>query len=126
MTRLTAYRFGCLAAVAMTLLILAGISNLFHEGSETDIDISIFDFFYAWVLLTKMILVGLTVAFTAPHSFITGPRLPALQESASEDETASGLRAFSVILSTLNLLLAIAIVYIAALVANHEFSLEPA
>ncbi len=123
--RLTAYRFGYLAAAAMIVLVLSGISNLFQEGADADTDLSSFDNRYAWVFLAKMILVGLTVVFTAVHALVIGPRLLALQGSASEDGAATRLKVLSVASSALNLVLAIAIIYVAALLANHAFSFKP-
>lgn len=123
--RLTAYRFAYLAAAAMIVLVLSGISNLFQEGAAAGIDLSSFDNRYAWIFLAKMILVGLTVVFTAVHALVIGPRLLALQESASEAGAAARLKALSIASSALNLVLAIAIIYVAVLLANHEFSFAP-
>lgn len=123
--RVMTRRFGYLAAAAMIIIILTGLSNLGQNQDDTGLDIYSFDFRYSWIFLTKMILVGLTIGFTLLHGFVTGPRLLRLQEAASGQDASGGLRALSIVVSALNLLIAIAIIYAASLLANHSFSFQP-
>jgi hypothetical protein len=73
-----------------------------------------------------MVLVGLIVLLTAVHTFVVGPRqLRMLQEMRADTPEAMSLRRASMILSSLNLLASIAIVFAGALLANHEYSFQP-
>ena len=123
--RIVSQRFGWLAWAALGVIVLTGISNLFQEASDFDY-IWDADYRYFQVFSTKMLAVGVAVALTAVHSFIIGPRQLRLHEEARGDSPeALRLRRLSVALSALVLLASIAAVFLAALLANHEYSFQP-
>ncbi len=123
--RVIVNRFGWLAWAAMGVIVLSGISNLFQEADDFghlwDTDLRYFQIFS-----TKMVLVGLTVLLTALHTFVIGPRQLRVQEEMRSDSAeAARLRRVSIITSSLALLASIAVVYTAALLANHDYSFQP-
>ncbi len=123
--RLVTTRFGWLAWSAMAVIVLSGISNLFQEAEDFG-HVWDADYRYFQVFATKMAVVGLVVALTAVHTFVVGPRQLRLHEEMRADSNeAARLRRLSMIISTVALLASIAAVYLAALLANHEFSFEP-
>ena len=123
--RAVATRYGWLAWSAMLVLVLTGISNVFDHEDESGISVLDFDWRYSWIFFTKMALVGLMIALTALHSFVVGPRQMALAEREDEgSEEAARLRRSGIILSSVNLLAALATVFAAALLANEAFSLR--
>jgi uncharacterized membrane protein len=122
--RIITQRLGWLAWAALGVIVLSGISNLFQEAEE---------FGYLWdpdyryfqVFSTKMAVVGVAVLLTAAHSFVIGPRqLRLLEEARGDSPEARRLRRLSVTVSSLVLLASIAAVFLAALLANHEYSSE--
>lgn len=124
--RVITQRFGWLAWTAMAVIVLSGISNLFQVGGDVAIDISSTDFRYYHLFSLKMVILGIVVALTAAHSFWIGPRLLAIQEDMGSDAPeAVRLRRVSIILSSLALLGSIAVVYLGALLAHHDYSLQP-
>lgn len=123
--RIIIYRFGWLAWGAMAVIVLSGISNLFQEADEFG-HVFDSDYRYFHIFSTKMALVGLTVLFTALHTFVVGPRQLRLHEEMRADSPEAGrLRRASIILSSLALLLSVAVVYAGALLSNHGFSFQP-
>ncbi len=71
-------------------------------------------------------MVGLIVLLTALHTFVIGPRQLRLQEEIGGDSAeVARLRRLSIIISGSALLASVAVVYVAALLANHEFSFKP-
>ena len=123
--RVIVTRFGWLAWAAMGVIVLSGISNLFQEADDFghlwDTDLRYFQIFS-----TKMVLVGLTVLLTALHTFVIGPRQLRVQEEMRSDSAeAARLRRVSIITSSLALLASIAVVYTAALLADHDYSFQP-
>ena len=121
--RVMTKRFGYLAMAAMALIVLTGISNLGSVQSETGVDIGSFEFRYSWILLSKLILVGITISFTIIHGMFIGPRLLRIQEEARGGERK--LKLASIGLSAINLLIAVGIIYAASILAQHDFSLRP-
>ena len=120
--RIVSQRFGWLAWAALAVIVLTGMSNLFQEANDFG-HVWDPDYRYFQVFSTKMVVVGVAVLLTAVHSFVIGPRQLRLHEEARGDSPeALRLRRFSVALSTLVLLASIAAVYLAALLANHDFS----
>jgi uncharacterized membrane protein len=123
--RVIVNRFGWLAWAAMAVIVLSGISNLFQEADEFG-HIWDPDYRYFQIFSTKMVLVGLTVLLTALHTFVVGPKQLRLHEEMRADSSeAASLRRTSIIISSLALLASIAVVYAAALLANHEYSFQP-
>ena len=124
--RIIIYRFGVLAWVAMGVIVLSGISNLFQEADEPGSNIWDSDYRYYNIFFGKMFLVGLTVVLTALHTFVVGPRqLRLVEEMRSDSADAARLRRISITISALALLVSIVVIFMGALLANHEFSFEP-
>ena len=123
--RIVTQRFGWLAWAALGVIVLTGISNLFQEANDFG-HIWDPDYRYFQVFSTKMLVVGVAVLLTAVHSFVIGPRQLRLHEEARGDSPeALRLRRLSVAVSTIVLLASIAAVFLAALLANHDYSFDP-
>ena len=123
--RVITTRFGWLAWAALGVIVLSGMSNLFQEADEFG-HLWDPDYRYFQVFSTKMAVVGVAVLLTAVHTFIIGPRqLRLLEETRGDSPEALRLRRLSVAVSSLVLLASIAAVFLAALLANHEYSFEP-
>ncbi|HEU4760571.1 MAG TPA: DUF4149 domain-containing protein [Dehalococcoidia bacterium] len=121
--RVIIYRFGWMAWAAMGVIVLSGISNLFQEADEAGSHIWDSDYRYFNIFFGKMVLVGLTVALTAAHTFVVGPRqLRLAEEMRSDSADAARLRRLSITISALALLASIAVIFMAALLANHDYS----
>jgi uncharacterized membrane protein len=122
--RIITQRFGWLAWAALGVIVLSGMSNLFQEADEFG-HVWDPDYRYFQVFSTKMAVVGVAVLLTAVHTFIIGPRQIRLHEEARGDSPeALRLRRLSVAVSSLVLLASIAAVFLAALLANHDYSAE--
>lgn len=125
-------RFNYLAWVALAVLILTGIGNVFQVRNETfgeDFG-EMFDARYGLILGIKLALVAATLLLTAWHSFVIGPRLLAMldvPQGAAGADTAplSRLQRLSIIVSGLNLIIGIVILYLVTLLQNGEFSTRP-
>ena len=122
--RVIVTRFGWLAWAAMAVIVLIGVSNLFQTADEFG-NVWDTEYRYFQIFSTKMGLVGLMVILTAVHTFVIGPKQLRLMEEMRGDSTeAAGLRRVSIIVSSLTLLLSIAVVYAGALLANHAYSFQ--
>ena len=119
--RILTTRFGYLAWGAMLVLVITGIGNLFEIAPVDPEDI--FDLNYGTIFVVKMALVVATIVLTALHSFVIGPRMLAAQESVTDEAQLGPARRFSIIISSANGLLALAILFTAALL-NTDFALE--
>ncbi len=118
--RVLTTRFGWLAWGAMLVLVISGVGNLYEHALSVD---ELFELNFGIIFQVKMTLVILTVALTALHSFVIGPRLLSLQESAADQAQVASARRVSIIVSAGNLLLALGIIFCAALL-NTTFALE--
>src|SRR3990172_13407427 len=124
--RIITQRLGWLAWAALGVIVLSGISTLFQEAGEPASRVWDTDYRYFQVFSTKMAVVGVAVLLTAAHSFVIGPRqLRLLEEARGDSPEALRLRRLSVAVSSLVLLASIAAVFLAALLANHEYSFKP-
>ena len=110
--RVLTTRFGYLAWGAMLVLVVTGIGNLFEHNLDFDV---LMDLNYGTILEVKIALVVATVALTALHSFVIGPRLLTMQESVADEAQIASTRRFSIIISASNLVLALGILFAAAL-----------
>ena len=119
--RIITTRFSYLAWGAMVVLVITGIGNL-YEIAPVDVD-KINDLNYGTIFMVKMALVVATVVLTALHSFVIGPRMLALQESVSDESQIASMRRASIIISSINGLLALAILFCGALLGT-EFALK--
>ena len=113
-------RFGYLAWGAMLVLVITGIGNLYEHDLPVE---ALFDRNFGTIFEVKMSLVIATVVLTALHSFVIGPRLLALQESVADQAQLAPMRRVSIIVSAGNGLLALGILFCAALL-NTTFALE--
>ena len=117
-------QFAWLGWGALAILVLTGIDNVIQRQRDTDLVFD-FDFRYAWIFVVKLALVAVVIALTAIHSYVLGPRLLALQEGGQASAAdLSRARRQSIRLSVLNLLAAVAILFLVALLQNGEFSFE--
>ena len=114
--RVLTTRFGYLAWGAMLVLVITGVGNLFEKDESIG---DLFDLNYGTILQVKITLVIVTVVLTALHSFVIGPRLLTLQESVSDEAQISSTRRTSIIISAVNLLLALGILFAAALLSTN-------
>jgi len=119
--RVITTRFGYLAWAAMIVLVISGIGNLYEIAPVDPEDI--FDLNYGAIFIAKMVLVAATIVLTAVHSFVLGPRLLAMQESVADEAQLAPVRRLSIIVSGINGLLALGILFCAALLRT-EFALE--
>jgi uncharacterized membrane protein len=118
--RVLTRRFGFLAWGAMAVLVITGIGNMYEHELSTDY---LFDHNWGTIFEVKMTLVIATVVLTALHSFVLGPRLLDMQESVADEAQIASARRVSIIVSGVNALLALAIVFCAALM-DTTFALE--
>ncbi len=118
--RVLTTRFGYLAWGAMVVLVITGIGNLYEE--DLDIDV-LFDLNYGTIFELKMALVIATIVLTALHSFVIGPRMLRLQESVAHEADLGPMRRVSIIISGVNGLLALGILFCGALLGT-TFALE--
>lgn len=121
--RVITRRFGYLAWGAMAVLVVSGVGNLFEITREKIPLGDLNSFNYGPILSAKIVLVIATIALTALHSFVLGPRIAALQESAATEAEVASARRSSMIVSGVNLLLALGILFCAALL-NTTFALK--
>lgn len=121
-------RYGYVSWAALAVLLVTGVGNTFQVRNETfggDFA-AMFDARYGLILGLKLALVAATLLLTAWHAFVLGPRLLALTDAPPEGQRrAAGLRRLSVAVSTANLALGVAILYLVTLLQNGEFSLRP-
>jgi putative copper resistance protein D len=118
--RLITTRFGYLAWGAMAVLVVTGIGNLFENDRSIHY---LFHHHFGAIFQVKMTLVAATVILTAVHSFVIGPRMLALQESVTDQSQIASMRRASIIISSINGLLALGILFCAALL-NTDFALR--
>jgi uncharacterized membrane protein len=113
--RLITTRFGYLAWGAMAVLVITGIGNVF-EQDDRDL---LFDLNWGVIFQVKMTLVILTILLTAAHSFVIGPRMLAAQESVTAESQIASMRRFSIMISAVNAVLALGILFCAALLGTE-------
>ncbi len=123
-------RFGYLGWGALLLLVLTGVGNIFDKDDQYQpVGVFDFDFRYAWLLMVKIALTIVIILLTAWHSFVHGPRMLEAQEamaggrpSAEQQERQAAMRRLSIVVSVVNLLIALAIVYLVTLMQDLEFA----
>ena len=118
--RVITTRFNYLAWGALTVLVITGIANLYENDLSVD---QLFDLNYGRIFEVKMTLVIAAVILTALHSFVLGPRVLKMQESATDPAELAPVRRWSIIVSGANGLIALAIVFCGALLSS-SFALE--
>jgi uncharacterized membrane protein len=118
--RLITTRFGYLAWGAMAVLVITGVGNLFENDKSIHY---LFHHHFGMIFQVKMTLVVATILLTAAHSFVIGPRMLALQESVTDQSQIASMRRASIIISSINGVLALGILFCAALL-NTSFALR--
>lgn len=118
--RVLTTRFGYMSWAALAVLVVTGIANLYEH--DTDVDV-LFEQNFGVIFQVKMTLLIIVVVLTALHSFVIGPRLLSLQESVADEAQIASARRISIIISAASLLLALGILFAAALMSTdfaHE------
>ncbi len=110
-------RFGMLSVAALAILILTGIDNIARLAPD-----GMFHLRFGWILVAKLVMVALAVLATVYHGAVVGPRLLRAIESG-DTALVSRLRRSSMAASMFNLVLALAILFAAALLGTPDFSL---
>ena len=110
--RILTQRFGYLAMLALAVLVITGIGNLYEQDLDTD---ELFDLRWGVVFQVKMTLVIIAVALTALHAMFLGPRLMRMQEASADGAQIARLRRISMAVSAIALLISIGIIFCAAL-----------
>lgn len=118
--RVLTTRFGYLAWGAMVVLIITGIGNVFELDADLD---ELFDRNWGTIFEVKMALVIVVIALTALHSFLIGPRLMRMQESAADEAQIAAARRASMAVSGVALLLSLGVLFCASLLET-SFALE--
>ncbi len=113
--RVLTKRFNYLAWGALTVLVITGIANLYEHELSVE---QLFDLNFGIVFQVKMTLLIATVVLTALHSFVLGPRVLNMQESAVDEADIAPIRRWSIIVSSANGLIALAIVFCGALLSS--------
>jgi uncharacterized membrane protein len=119
--RVVTTRFGYLAWGAIIVLIITGIGNL-YEIAPVDAD-KINDLNYGTIFMVKMTLLVIVIVLMALHSFVLGPRLMRMTEQGVSEEQLASVRRISMIVSGVNLLLTLGIIFCAAML-HTDFALK--
>jgi putative copper export protein len=106
--------------ILTTRLVLTGIGNLYENDLDVDV---LFDRNFGVIFQVKMTLLIIVVVLTALHSFVIGPRLSRLQESAASEAEVASARRLSMMISGVALLVSLAILFCGALLAS-DYALE--
>lgn len=114
-----AERYGVLSWVSLSILVVTGFLNAEHRGVLWS---HLLDSPYGRTLALKLLLVGIVIVITFVHAFYYGRRITRLAEQARDLGAADAattrerrrLQIISGVLSTLNLLLNLVIVLLAA------------
>jgi len=98
--------------IAVMILLFTGFLNLLHLQIQ-------WNTFIGRLLMIKLTLVAVMIVLSALHDFILGPFLVARQRTpASQPSSHLRLRRFVPWLARINLLLALAVIYLAVLIAR--------
>ena len=108
---LVTQRFKTVSWAAIALLLVTGLLNVIHRSGEWTGQA-------ARLLAVKLVLVALMVVLSGLHDFILGPRLSAVRRERSASRNANALQRAVPWLARINLILALAIVYLAVLIAR--------
>ncbi len=113
--RTLATRFNYLASGALLVLVITGIANLYEHDLDVD---QLFDLNFGVIFQVKMTLVIAAVVLTGLHTGVLGPRVLKMQESAVDEAEIAPIRRWSIIVSALNALIAVIIVFCGALLSS--------
>jgi copper resistance protein D len=104
-------RFKTISWAAISVLLATGVMNVIHrEGGWTELT--------ERLLAVKLGLIVLILTLSGLHDFILGPRLGALKRESPSGPSADPLRRIVPWLARFNLALALAVVYLAVLIAR--------
>lgn len=111
-------RFALLSWIALALLLVTGVLNGERRGVDWE-SLPAAQSTYGQVLFAKLCLVAVVIVLTLVHGLILGPRLTRLAaQAAGHDPQAEAhrrrLARISALVSVMNLLLNLGIVYLAA------------
>ncbi|MEK7248414.1 MAG: DUF4149 domain-containing protein [Chloroflexota bacterium] len=124
--RIIVTRFGWMAWIALAVIILSGIGNLFMVGSDAPFSLWGDDYRWNRVFAEKMVFVAVAAGLTALHTFYVGPQQLRLVEQASANpDDVRYLRRVSMAVSGVALLAGIGALYMGVLLAHHEYSFQP-
>jgi len=124
--RILVTRFGYMAWAALAIIVLTGISNIFQTTDDFPHFFD-YDYRYARVFSAKMTVLGATVLLTAVHTFVVGPQQMRLAEATDADDAeVTRLRRLSMTVSSLALLGSVSVLFLGALLTNHNWSFQPA
>ena len=113
--RVITTRFNYLAWGALAVLVITGIANLYEHDLDVD---QLFDLNFGIVFQVKMTLLIATVVLTALHTFVLGPRVLNMQEAAVDEADLAPTRRWSIIVSAVNMVIALSIVFCGALLSS--------
>lgn len=123
--RVVVYRFGYLSLVAMAILIGTGVQNILNANETYFANgPGMLEYRFGVILVAKLVMVAASIALTAYHALVIGPRQLALSEQGGPEEEMARLRALSISVSGLNLLISMAILVAAAMLATQSFSIR--
>ncbi|MEX0786818.1 MAG: DUF4149 domain-containing protein [Dehalococcoidia bacterium] len=118
--RVLTTRFGWLAWGALAVLVITGIANLYEHDLPVDV---LFERNFGVIFQVKMTLLIVAVILTAVHSFVIGPRMLRMQEAVAEDAEIAPMRRLTMIVSGVNGLIALGILFCGALLSS-TYALE--
>lgn len=126
--RILTKRFGNLTLVALGVILVTGVINIYQVDGYSAGDLLTGDPEIRWtrIFWEKMVMVGVAVAMTAIHVMFVGPRQLDLAERMDADPSeARNIRRLSITLSVVGLLASIAALFLGAELARHEYSFQP-
>ncbi len=126
--RILVTRFGNLTLVALAVIIITGVINVYQVDGYSAGDLISGDPQIRWtrIFWEKMVMVGVAVALTAIHVMFVGPRQLDLADRADADPAeARNLRRLSITISSIGLLASIVALFLGAELARHEYSFQP-
>jgi hypothetical protein len=124
--RIIVTRFGWMAWIALGVIMLSGIGNLFMVGDDAPFSLWGDDYRWNWVFVEKMVFVAVAAGLTALHTFYVGPQQLRLAAQANIDsDDVRYLRRVSMVVSGVALLASIGALYMGVLLAHHEYSFQP-
>ena len=118
--RMITTRFGWLGWGALAVLVATGIGQLYEHELDTE---QLFELNFGVIFQVKMTLLIATIVLTALHSFVLGPRVLNMQESATDEAEIAPVRRWSILVSGVNAVIALGILFCGALLAS-DWALE--
>lgn len=111
--RMVTTRFGWLGGGALAVLLATGIWN-YYDVEDPLIDQEAFPRYY-WTLMVKLTLVTVVTVLTLLHGAVLGRRLQRLQETNAPEDEIAHARRWSIVATSVTLLVSLAILFCAAL-----------